>query len=85
MNSGVQVAKWKRVGKESDLANVMGTIGPVTAYIYSGTDNFRFYEGGIYSDRECAFEIQTDHAVNLVGYASDYYILRNTWGTDWGK
>ena len=65
MNSGVRVAKWKRVSKESDLANVMGTIGPVTAYIYASTDNFRFYEVGIYSYTECDFEIHTDHAVNL--------------------
>ena len=30
-----------------------------------------------------------NHAVNLVGYGTlngkDYYILRNSWGTNWGK
>jgi C1A family cysteine protease len=84
MNSDVQITGWNKVNGESELANVIGTIGPVTAYIYAGTDDFRFYEGGIYNDSACG-SLDINHAVNLVGYASDYYILRNSWGTNWGK
>jgi cathepsin L len=88
LNSGVKVTGWKQVGGgESGLANTIGTVGPVTAYIFAGNEKvitkFSLYKGGIYSDPACAGQ-QTNHAVNLVGYTSSYYILRNSWGTGWG-
>jgi C1A family cysteine protease len=85
MEPGLRVNSWIQLnmGDENQLANVLGTIGPVTAYIYAGSNNFGLYKGGVYSDPACAGK-NIDHAVNLVGYTSSYYILRNSWGTGFG-
>lgn len=50
--------------------------------------NFAFYGGGIFDDKKCGTDV--DHAVTAVGYGTtedgkDYYIIRNSWGTDWGE
>ena len=54
---------------------------------------FKFYRSDILSS-SCGSEIVTDHTVLVVGYgtytdeseqATDYFILRNSWGMDWGR
>jgi len=32
----------------------------------------------------CASSDQVDHAVLLVGYTADYWIVKNSWGTSFG-
>jgi len=39
------------------------------------------YSGGIYS--QCTSNV--DHAVLLVGYTSQYWIIKNSWGAGWGE
>jgi len=49
------------------------------------------YTGGVFSTTACSMAYDNlDHAVQLVGYtnygsSSGYYIVRNSWGTDWGE
>lgn len=49
------------------------------------------YTGGVFSTSACSSAYNSlDHAVQLVGYtnygsSSGYYIVRNSWGTDWGE
>ncbi len=73
------------------LTLALGTIVPGTAYIVASSDNFQFYESGVYTDSSCEGSSctgdMTDHAVKLVGYGKDasanqYYILRNSWSTN---
>ena len=40
------------------------------------------YSGGIF-DGYCPDRI--NHAVTLVGYASNYFKIRNSWGSGWGE
>lgn len=48
----------------------------------AGCNDFYGYKSGVFNTG-CGTRL--DHAVNLVGYGPDYYILRNSWGTTWGE
>jgi len=46
------------------------------------------YSGGVFSDAAPATQI--NHVVSLIGWGQDeqkneYWIVRNSWGTDWGE
>merc|ERR1712100_560203 len=43
---------------------------------------FMGYHSGVY-DRDCGSG--AGHAVAAVGYSSDYWIIRNSWGSSWGQ
>ena len=56
--------------------------------IQGNLPNFMHYTGGIFNDSSCT-KAMANHAVTVVGYGSmgtgqDYYIIKNSWGTDWG-
>ncbi|KAK2995987.1 hypothetical protein RJ640_017351 [Escallonia rubra] len=61
---------------------------PVSVGIDGSAWDFQLYTGGIY-DGDCSDDPDDiDHAVLIVGYASegddDYWIVKNSWGTSWG-
>ena len=62
---------------------------PVSVAIQANVSSFRFYSNGIYSDPMCGNKL--DHGVLLVGYGydleydMDYWIIKNSWGDDWGE
>ena len=55
--------------------------------------NFKDYHGGVFSGCPYDQNIQLNHAVQLVGYGSDfspagvvdYWLVRNSWGESWGE
>jgi len=61
---------------------------PVAISIDAGEPVFRNYAGGVLDSTECG--IATNHAVAIVGYGTDeasgleYWLVRNSWGSDWG-
>ena len=63
----------------------IASIGPIIAM--TDTDsNFRNYDNGGKLD---FYDLQTvvpdtGHAIAIVGYTKDCFIIRNSWGTDWG-
>ena len=61
--------------------------GPVSVAIEASSDVFRFYSTGVLNSKECGAAL--NHGVVAVGYGvsaskGKYYIVRNSWGADWG-
>ena len=60
---------------------------PVAVTIEADQPVFQQYKSGIIDTPYCGTSL--DHAVLAVGYGSengtDYYLVKNSWGTDWGE
>lgn len=67
---------------ENELSNAVER-QPVSVVIDSSGDEFRFYNGGVYECSGC--DDETDHGVAVIGYEQDYWIIKNSWGDDWGE
>ncbi|WP_428565030.1 MAG: C1 family peptidase [Solidesulfovibrio sp. DCME] len=83
-----------------DVAAIKAAIyayGPVDVAVYA-TSAFDAYAGGVYQDSRTTcpawddcFNTTTNHAVALVGWddgddtTPGHWILRNSWGTQWGE
>jgi C1A family cysteine protease len=57
---------------------------PTTVAVEADTD-FQFYTSGILNKTSCGDNL--DHAIAAVGYnrTGGYYIVRNSWGVNWGE
>jgi KDEL-tailed cysteine endopeptidase len=59
---------------------------PTCVSVDAETD-FQTYSSGILNSKRCGTNL--DHAVTAVGYGSEdgqeYFIVRNSWGADWGE
>ncbi|CAI5525146.1 unnamed protein product [Closterium sp. Naga37s-1] len=79
---------WEKVPVRNNKAMMKAVAQqPVLVYLSSGTNDFISYSGGIF-DGNCSGDI--DHAMLLVGYNrtdpdNPYWILKNTWGINWGE
>lgn len=54
--------------------------GPVTAAV--GSSGWEHYSSGVY---QCPGMVSVDHAILIVGYTPDYWLLKNSWGTSFGE
>lgn len=75
-----QSIEWKQ------FSLFLETIGPVSISIYHGY--IQGYESGIFNHKNCPID-QPTHSVLVVGYGVengvDYWIMKNSWGTEWGE
>ena len=85
--SHVQVNQYKVLthsehrNAESEIEWLLHAYGPVSVGVDSTTmDN---YSGGIFKAHMCTTDI--DHAVTIVGYTKDAWIIKNSWGPYWGE
>lgn len=56
--------------------------------MYADSDRIlQAYNGGIFGEQACDNEARPNHAVNVVGWndSQGYWIVRNSWGQDWGE
>ena len=68
---------------EKKLAHNLLSYGPIPIGIDSSTHEFELYSSGVMKKHHCGNDI--DHAVLVVGYTPDYWIIKNSWGIDWGE
>eukprot|EP01105_Mastigella_eilhardi_P000902 TRINITY_DN1110_c0_g1_i1.p1 TRINITY_DN1110_c0_g1~~TRINITY_DN1110_c0_g1_i1.p1 ORF type:complete len:333 (+),score=104.07 TRINITY_DN1110_c0_g1_i1:84-1082(+) len=77
-----------RSGSEKQLQEAIATKGPVSVAI-DVLDSFVDYHSGVYYEPNCTMT-NLIHEVLAVGMGHDnisgmdYYIVKNSWGTDWG-
>lgn len=71
-------------GSESDLARKISEIGVCAAIIDASHFSFQMYSSGIYCESSCS-QNNLDHCINVVGFGEDYWIIRNSWGANWGE
>lgn len=75
----------------SDETGILSELqkGPVSIGLEADQSVFQFYSGGVLDDSSCG--TQLDHGVLIVGYGTDgstgkdYWIVKNSWGSDWGE
>ena len=74
----------KRWSSSSLLAAIAQ--GPVSVTVEADTKTFQGYTGGILNSAACGTNL--DHAITAVGFGNkngqSYYIVRNSWGPNWG-
>ena len=79
----VTVTESYTVSGESAMINHVMNVGPLNVYFDASATYY--YTGGIFD--ACSPNININHAVNIVGVNLNerYWIIRNTWGTQWGE
>lgn len=80
----VRVKRYKTInyGVERHLARYLNQYGPIPVGVDSQSMQFELYHNGIIKEQHCGKDI--DHAVLVVGYTPEYWIVKNSWGTSWG-
>ena len=68
---------------ENKLAHHILSYGPIPVGIDSSSHQFELYSSGIIKEHHCGKDI--DHAVLVVGFTRDYWIVKNSWGPSWGE
>uniref|UniRef100_A0AC35EUK5 Uncharacterized protein n=1 Tax=Panagrolaimus sp. PS1159 TaxID=55785 RepID=A0AC35EUK5_9BILA len=71
---------------ENAIANALYNNGPILFSMVCPSA-LQYYTGGVFSMDEgiCMADKIGYHSPVIVGYSSDYWIVKNSWGTYWGE
>uniref|UniRef100_A0A182RCX5 Peptidase C1A papain C-terminal domain-containing protein n=1 Tax=Anopheles funestus TaxID=62324 RepID=A0A182RCX5_ANOFN len=79
------ISEWAIMPKNEDaLAFALWKVGPIPVSINAAPKSFQLYSNGIYDDEASCDNSKVNHAMLLLGYTKDYWILKNWWG-NWGE
>ncbi|XP_073958794.1 cathepsin K-like isoform X2 [Choristoneura fumiferana] len=70
-------------GDEDAMELALAAIGPLAVAVNAAPFTFQLYSG-VYDDPFCT-PWQLNHAMLLVGYTPEYWVLLNWWGKQWGE
>ncbi|XP_011194246.1 procathepsin L [Zeugodacus cucurbitae] len=84
--SVVNVTSWAVLPAkdEKSIEAAVAHIGPIPISINASPRTFQLYSDGVYDDISCSSDT-VNHAMLVVGYTKDYWILKNWWGQMWGE
>jgi len=82
------ISSWQYATQDNDenqMAAFLASTGPISICVDAET--WQYYSSGIIMHGSCGQSL--DHCVQAAGYNTDsngtpYWIVRNSWGTDWG-
>jgi cathepsin F len=86
----VTITNWQYATSNSDETTMQSNLvswGPLSICV--DAEPWQDYTGGVMMASDCSNSL--DHCVQLVGYdtsstqATPFWIVRNSWGTDWGE
>ncbi|KAJ8983092.1 hypothetical protein NQ317_007134 [Molorchus minor] len=82
----VNITSWSVLPARDEraLKIAVANIGPIAASINASPHTFQLYHSGIYDDPTCTSN-HVNHAMLIVGYTKDAWILKNWWGRHWGE
>lgn len=77
----------KRDGKperltDQDIMYLVREFGPLYTTMNADSKKMKNLRGGIYADPNCPKK--TNHAVTIVGWDPQSWIIKNSWGSFWG-
>uniref|UniRef100_A0AAG5CUH0 Peptidase C1A papain C-terminal domain-containing protein n=1 Tax=Anopheles atroparvus TaxID=41427 RepID=A0AAG5CUH0_ANOAO len=79
------ISDWAIMPKNEDgLAYALWKVGPLPISLNAAPKSFQLYSKGIYDDEAACDNSKVNHAMLLLGYTKDYWILKNWWG-GWGE
>ena len=67
---------------DNDLRYHVCYVSPVAANIGTKADQLDKYKGKLYTPQNCGD--RADHSIVVIGYTRDTYIIKNSWGLEWG-
>ena len=65
--------------EDEEIIELLQT-GPLAITI--SANGWSSYSSGVF---HCSYYASINHAVQLIGYTSEYWIVKNSWGADWGE
>ncbi|EGT35492.1 hypothetical protein CAEBREN_11857 [Caenorhabditis brenneri] len=78
-----KISGWIEAENEDEMASIVASRGPMIVCANFATNKNRFYHSGIAEDPECGTE--PTHALVVIGYGPDYWLLKNTYSKVWGE
>merc|ERR1711881_116024 len=82
------VTGYKNVAQSTEALKSAINLGPVSVAIEADQIAFQLYSGGILKNTGGLFGscgTNLDHGVLAVGYGSNYFKVKNSWGASWGE
>ena len=77
----IPITSYRNIKSEKDLLEAVNK-SPVPVAIDADQMSFKMYSSGVYDDPACSKTV--NHAVLVVGYDSQSWIIKNSWGKGWG-